>query len=384
MIVNDARLFFDEIKNPVVAVTGTRGKTTTVNWLNFTLNSSGKKALLGGNSSDVALLSLVEKLEPKTTAVVELSSWQLEFLPGAKRAPDIAVITNLYPDHLNRYGGMSDYARAKAEIFCGQTRGQILILNADNKWTAFFLNQRPRSRIYFFSTRVLPSGKWGVFIKNGALFFKSNEGTEEVISRKAMDVLKGRGGHNLANFTATALAAHLAGVPWLKIARAIPKLPDVKYREEIVLRKNNLTVVNDSAATSPDATLAAIRRFSTQGKVILITGGTDKNLDFGPLARAIKKALAPDQVLFLNGSATQKLIKELMAIRYFGNDKANLYEDLPGIINYTRRFLRHGEDENIVVLFSPGAASFEKFKNEFDRGEKFNLYSRQVFGKPIK
>ncbi len=379
MIVNDARLFFDEVKSPVVAVTGTRGKTTTVNWLQFILNSAGKRALLGGNSSDVALLSLAENLKSKTTAVVELSSWQLEFLPEAKHAPDIAIITNLYPDHLNRYGGMSDYARAKAGIFSGQKKGQALILNAENKWTRFFLGQKPRSRTYFFSTRSLPKGRRGVFIKNGALFFKSKEGTEEVISREAMDVLKERGEHNLANFAATALAAHLAGVPWFKIARAIPKLPDVKYREEIVLRNKNLTVVNDSAATSPDATLAAIRRFLKQGQVVLITGGTDKNLDFKPLAREIKKTLQPERVMFLNGSATKKLIQELKKLHYFKNLGINLSEDLGGAIDCTTKVMRRKGGVNWVVLFSPGAASFEKFKNEFDRGEKFNLYSRQAF-----
>ncbi len=389
MIVNDARIFFDEVKNPIVAVTGTRGKTTTVNWLNFILNASGQKALLGGNSSEVALLSLIAKLKPKTTAVVELSSWQLEFLPDAKRAPDIAIITNLYPDHLNRYAGMHDYARAKAGIFRQQMKNQILILNAESKWTPFFLREKPKAQIYFFSTRMLPNGRRGVFIKNGALFFRSSEGTEEVLSSAAMRPLAGRGEHNLANFAAAALAAHLIGTPWFKIAGVIPHLPDVKYREEIILRRENLIIVNDSAATSPDATLAALRRFSKEAQVILIAGGTDKNLDFGPLARAIKKTLAPDRVLFLNGSATTKLMKELKRVGFLVK-RSRVFEKLPDIL----KSIQHTEYginscpssipyAKFCILFSPGAASFEKFKNEFDRGQKFTQYVRKYFSERV-
>ncbi|MCL4403845.1 UDP-N-acetylmuramoyl-L-alanine--D-glutamate ligase, partial [Patescibacteria group bacterium] len=393
-IVNDARSFFDAVPSPVIAVTGTRGKTTTVNWTSFILNTGGKKAILGGNSSDVALLNLAGKLKQDTTAVVELSSWQLELLPGAKRAPGIAVVTNLYPDHLNRYGGMKDYALAKAGIFGGQKRAQALVLNADNGWTRFFLSRKPRSKIYFFSARSLPDGKQGVFTKNGALFFRTNGGTEEVISAGAMEPLKEKGEHNLANFMAAALASHLAGVAWANIARTIHDLPDIKYREEVVLRKNGRSVVNDSAATSPDATVAAIRRFSRQGRIILITGGTDKNLDFKPLAREIKKMLPPEQVCFLNGSATQKLIAELRKTD-FKVPSRQIFEALPDILvaiknseyrienrgsgaQKRRPSIRHSQ---FTVLFSPGAASFEKFKNEFDRGERFNLYSQKLFKK---
>ncbi len=377
VIVNDARLFFDEVKNPVIAVTGTRGKTTTVNWMNFILNASGKRSLLGGNSSYVALLDLAGDLKPGKTAVVELSSWQLEFLPGAQRAPDIAVITNLYPDHLNRYAGIKDYAAAKAGIFSGQTQRQALILNAESKWTEFFLARKPKAQVYFFSTRFLPEGKPGVFMKGGALFFRTKEGTEEVVSRGSMAVLEKKGEHNLANFAAAALAAHLAGAPWFEIAHAAFDLPDVKYREQVVLKKKGLMIVNDSAATSPDAVVAAIRRFKNDGRLLLMTGGTDKNLDFKPLAKEVKKTLPPEQNLFLDGSATKKLLKELKRMDYFRGSKTGLHDDLAGMIDSAARLLRRSKKEKWVVLFSPGAASFEKFKNEFDRGRKFDLYCRQ-------
>jgi UDP-N-acetylmuramoylalanine--D-glutamate ligase len=151
-------------------------------------------------------------------------------------------------------------------------------------------------------------------------------------------------------------------------------------------------IVNDSAATSPDATINAIERFKKYKKLILITGGTDKNLDFKDLAKKIKKEIKPENLILLNGSATKKLIKELRKIKYPLIEE-NIFEDLKGLvyrgltliltqINADKNIRDHQRDKNprksalypglSVVLFSPASASFEKFKNEFDRGKKFN------------
>ncbi len=375
LLVNDARIFFDVAEGAVIAVTGTRGKTTTTNWIAYFLRLRNKDIVAGGNSSEVALLDLADKIEHKSIpSVVELSSWQLELLPGARRAPDIAVITNLYPDHLNRYKNIKGYARAKANIFRGQDRDQKLVLNYDNPWTKFFLGLRPRSKTYFFSLKRLPRGEDGIFVKNGALFFQETGSAEEVISEKAISLVKGRGEHNIMNLMAASLAAHLSGISWFEIAAAVRNLPEIKYREEVVLERENLRVVNDSTATSPDAVVAAIRRFGSHDP-ILITGGTDKNLDFKPLAREIKKAVRLKNLFLLNGSATQKLIRELKKIGYFSKERPQLFEDLEKLLISVRE---HSRRSRCVVLFSPGAASFEKFKNEFDRGEKFNALVRSL------
>jgi UDP-N-acetylmuramoylalanine--D-glutamate ligase len=378
LLINDARIFFDVVENPVIAVTGTRGKTTTTNWIAHFLRTRNKSVAVAGNSSNLALLDLADRLKSKKMpVVVELSSWHLERLPGSKYAPEIAVITNLYSDHLNRYKGMKSYARAKAGIFKGQKRDQRLILNDDNRWTGFFLKLRPKAKIYFFSLKHLPKSKNGIFLKKGSLFFQENGRSEEVISESAVLLTRKRGEHNVMNLMAAALAAHLAGISWFEIAAAVRSLPEIKYREETILEKEGLRVINDSAATSPDAVVAAIRRFHGDGRLILMTGGTDKNLDFKPLAREIQNTLVPENVFFLSGGATKRLIAELDRLKYFKKERPQTFEDLELIVEKIKALLPKFYALPCTILFSPGAASFEKFKNEFDRGEKFNEYIRK-------
>lgn len=379
LLVNDARIFFDSIPNPVVAVTGTRGKTTTVNWIAHFLKPKYSRAIAAGNSSAVALLALADNLKGKENpAVIELSSWQLELLPGSRRAPEVAVITNIYPDHLNRYKSLGDYALAKANIFKGQNKNQKLILNADNPWADFFLKQRPRAHIFFFSKKPLSKNRNGVFIKNRSVYFKNGRWTEKVISEKIPGEFSSRGEHNLENLLVSLLASHLMGMEWAALAKNIKTLPDILYREQIILKKKNLTVVNDSTATSPDAVIAAVKRFAPQGDTILITGGTDKNLPFNAWARAIKQHLKPNQIYFLNGSATKKMIAALGKVGCFKKEPPWIFEDLAGILLFVKAGINSKKDT--IVVFSPGAASFEKFKNEFDRGEKFSKYAREIFG----
>ncbi|MFZ2603481.1 MAG: Mur ligase family protein, partial [Candidatus Omnitrophota bacterium] len=142
---NEASLFFRFCKNPVIAVTGTRGKTTTVNWIHHFLKQKYPNSVLTGNSSDNPMLKVLDGLDGKSPVVAELSSWHLELLPQSGKSARVAVITNLLPDHLNRYKNLSEYASAKANIFKHQTKDDFLILNKNNKWTKFFLNQKPQS-----------------------------------------------------------------------------------------------------------------------------------------------------------------------------------------------------------------------------------------------
>lgn len=367
ILTNDAKIFFDSVENPIIAVTGTRGKTTTTNWITHLLKGKYSKVVAAGNSSDIALLDLASRLsDKKTPVIIELSSWQLEFLNNSDRGPDIAVITNIYPDHLNRYKNIRDYASAKANIFKNQKVGQFLILNKDNDWTRFFLIKKPRASIYFFSghdkkiisdkKNILPAGFLNKFILE-------------------------KGEHNVANLLAAAAAARLFGLNWLEIKKRIKNLPAISYRQEVILKKNNLAIINDSAGTSPDAVIAAIERFRKQGRVFLVTGGTDKNLIFKDLAQKIKEDIGPSDLFLLNGSATKKLLKELEKMRYFKNQPVRLFEDLGNLLKTAN--LYSGQiglaKEKRFLVFSPGAASFEKFKNEFDRGDKFNSLVKKIF-----
>lgn len=352
---NEASLFFRFCKNPIIGVTGTRGKTTTANWVHHFLKQKFKKPALTGNSADNTMLKALDKLDSTTPVVVELSSWHLELLTKSERAPHIAIITNLYPDHLNRYKNITAYALAKAKIFKHQSPNDFLILNKKNKWTKIFINQKPRSRILYPHTSFI---EHRVFDKRFADQF---------------------GEHNLQNLKTAALAAHIAGVSWDLINKALPTLPQIKFREEVVYHHGQLTVINDTTATSPDATIAALKRFSYQGQtLILITGGTNKNLDYKDWGKSVKKFVAEENLFLLDGSATEKMLAELTKTKYFKKEP-RLFRQLDELLRSALKSAKISK-QKITVLFSPAAASFEKFKNEFDRGEQFNKFlKKRVF-----
>lgn len=378
-IINDLGIFLNEVKNPVIAVTGTRGKTTTTNWIAHFLSGKYTGVKASGNSSRDALLELLPRIEKKKKipAILELSSFQLECAENTKRTPDIAIITNLFRDHLNRHGSMREYARAKANIFKYQTSRQILILNKDNAWTAYFLKTRPKSRIYFISKEG-QNMRNGLSVSSRGVFFFERGKKKMVFSPSIVDTIHRRGDHNMYNFLCAALAAYHAGITWKDIATRAENLPAIQYRQEIVFKKNGITVVNDTTATSPEGAIAAINRFGSF-QTIFITGGTDKNLEYKEWAKHVKKNIPPENLFFLGGSATKKMIHALNKMRYFEKNRPAIFSDLRGVMRAVeKRMMRR--DFFSTVVFSPGAASFEKFKNEFDRGEKFNALVQKIFG----
>jgi UDP-N-acetylmuramoylalanine--D-glutamate ligase len=375
-IENDASFFFRFAKNGTIGVTGTRGKTTITNWIASILATKYGEVRASGNTPQNAFLKEMERTsKTNIPAVAELSSWQLETMPASEKAPHVAVITNLFPDHLNRYkGGIEEYAAAKANIFKHQTENDFLILNADNEWTPFFLMQKPKAKIYYFSKTPITREWNGVFVKNDKIIFRENRKERELLSVKGFAEKMGE--HNMQNLLATVLAVtlfenNLTPSTRLRInKKMIDTLPQVPFRQEIIFSGRGLMVVNDSAGTSPDAVIAAIRRFSNLGvqppsKIVLITGGTDKDLQFADLAKEIKKSVPTKNLILLSGSATQKLTKELYSL---GGLTSKLYETLDECVDAAFAALINKKG---TIVFSPGAASFEKFKNEFDRGEKF-------------
>lgn len=374
-IENDASLFFRYSTNPVIAVTGTRGKTTTTLWIAELLKKQYPKVLPSGNTPDNALLKEFDRINGKNVpAVVELSSWQLEYLPVSGKAPHIAVITNLYPDHLNRYANITAYAAAKANIFQLQHGDDFLVLNYDNAWTTFFLKKKPKGIVFFVSMKSLPKKLNGLFVRNGMIAFRFDGIEQKLFSVKKF--LAEKGSHNLENLLHALIAVKLYD-PTVPLSEALAlKLPTPRMRQEVIYQKGSLTVVNDSCATSPDGTIAAIKRFSRFGapvsKLVLICGGTDKELEFGELAKAIKKYVPPEQLILLEGTATTKLQKALQQQKMSRSDLDMIsFENLDSCVDEAFRVVQRLKGKK-VILFSPGAASFEKFLHEFDRGEQFN------------
>jgi UDP-N-acetylmuramoylalanine--D-glutamate ligase len=343
IIENELTLFyaFSKSKN-IVAITGTRGKTTTANWAAHFLKSLNPNTSLIGNSPDKPLLQEIKNVNDSSFIVLEVPSYNLEMVDGKNFKPHVAVITNLYQDHLNRHKTIENYALIKANIFKGQEQNDFLILNKENNWTEFFIGQKPKSKIIFYDEQH------GFY-------------PEEI-----EEFVKKWGEHNLYNLFAAAAAASATGVSTEQIKSSIPTLPQIKFRQEKVFENDNVSIYNDTASTSPESSIAAMKRFSSnQDKVVFISGGTDRELEFKQWAKVVQKLVEPENLILLSGSATEKMKKEL------GWKNFNELNTLEECFKKALELVKSQNKANII--FSPGSKSFEKFKNEFDRGENFNL-----------
>lgn len=370
-VENDASLFLRYARRPVIAVTGTRGKTTTTDWVAQFLSKKFTAARASGNTPENALLREIGRRIPtETPHVAELSSWQLELAPFAQRSAHIAVITNLYRDHLNTYDGMEDYADAKANIFAHQGPDDVLILNREDAWTPYFLAKRPKSRVLFFSRKKLPARFDGLFIRDGYAIVRER-GRERRLVRVSRFTER-FGQHNLANLLAAMLAVRSFDPSWSFTEKELMALRAPRMRQEIIHDSPLMRIVNDSTATSPDGTVAALKRFSEDSSVLLIMGGTDKDLEFVALARAIKRRVPPERLTLLSGTATDVLRRELLRVGYLPPAPK---ETLDACVEEAIR-RANGAKKKVTVLLSPGAASFGKFLHEFDRGERFTALVR--------
>jgi UDP-N-acetylmuramoylalanine--D-glutamate ligase len=297
--------------------------------------------------------------------VLELSSFQLEYADENSASPHIAVITNIYNDHLNRYGKFDVYAKMKFNIFRNQTADDFLILNADEDITKEILKKKPKSKIYYVSHKPLPKNMQGLYFSDNSIYLKHSDGTKMVLKKT------GFSRHEKANLLCALLCAHLSNVSWEVMKTKLHDLPIAPLRQEIIVNNNKLKVVNDSAGTSPDATIAAIEKFGEEDDFVLISGGTDKDLDFSALAEKINDNVPPKNLYLLTGNGTDKLVKELKNHQYVTK---NIHNNLAKLVKEVAK-----NHETGTIVFSPGGASFEKFKNEYDRGRKFNLLARKYF-----
>lgn len=370
-IENDTSLFFQYDPHVKIAITGTRGKTTTTLFVADLLKKKYPLTLPSGNTPKNALLKEYTRIKGKDVPVVaELSSWQLEYLPTAKKAPHIALITNLFPDHLNRYRGMNDYANAKAGIFRHQQEGDYLILNKENIWTAYFLKKKPKGLVFFVSKKPLTKTENGIYLKGDMLIFQADETIQKLFSIKRFALE--RGIHNLENMMGAVLAVKLFD-PTISITESdVLRLATPIMRQEVVYKKGNTQIVNDSCATSPDGTIVAVERFAKEGTLLVIVGGTDKSLEYAALARYLRKKMKKEHVILLAGSATKKLQAG------FGPFQPDVHENLIECVREAALRMQKIKGKK-TLLFSPGAASFEKFLHEFDRGEKFNALVKKYF-----
>ncbi len=352
-------LFFLLCPAPIIGITGTKGKTTTTLLTGAMLKAKDARTVVAGNLR-VSALELLDQIDATTPVVLELSSWQCEGLEAHKLSPHIACITNLYPDHLNRYKDMADYAAAKALIFVNQKPDDCVILNADQEASHDFARQA-RSRIVWFSRKQRVDG---VYVSGDEILYQpSNQTTTHapltIASRRDIGLI---GEHNVENVLAATALALAADVAPEQIRSALQDFRGAPHRLEVVRELNGVRYVNDTTATAPAAAIAALKAIGDD--IILIAGGADKSLDFETLGRSA--SLRAKAILLLEGSATEKL-DEMIRYGGGGNKIVGRFNSLRDAVAQAHTIARDGD----TVLLSPGCASFGMFNNEFERGDQF-------------
>lgn len=362
-VQTDLSLFLARCPAPVLAVTGSKGKSTTAAALAAVLRADHPGARLGGNIGR-SPLEFLNELTAAAPVVLELSSWQLGDLRGrGLLAPAVAVVTNLLRDHQNRYASMEAYLQDKRVIAAGQPPDATLVLNADDPQHRRFADGAA-ARVVLFSTRRRPAGD-GAWLADGAGRV-SVGGRRGAAFDAAPGAAAGLGGRAItANLLAAAAAAAAFGSEPATIRRALNRFDGLPHRLEPVGQAAGVRFVNDSAATIPEAVAAALA--AVPAPVVLLAGGADKDLDFSALAAS---AGSLRRCVLLAGSATAKLGA---ALRGAGVRCDGPFDSLEDAFVAALRAAEPGA----TVLLSPGCASFGMFRNEFDRGDRFRALVRR-------
>ncbi len=355
----DSSLFFALCKVPIIGVTGSKGKTTTATLIAHILEHAGKEVVRVGISR-VGVLGVLDTITEESVVVFELSSWRLSALTQVKKSPHIAVVTNIYPDHLDYYKTMAAYVADKKNIFLFQKKSDVVIASFDNELVREMVQDAP-------GTLLCTSVEQGIEGDGGWLAHEtlliSENGKEQVLLPLEEMPLVGK--HNSSNILLAALATLAYGLSMKEVRLGIKSFPGVPHRLEKIAEKNGVTYYNDTTATIPDAAVAALRSFSQP--VILIAGGSDKELDGTLLAEEIPRHTKG--LVLLPGAGTEKLIWALKVLsqKSGGEQSFQMATSMIEAVTLATQVARKGD----VVLLSPGAASFGLFQNEFDRGDQF-------------
>lgn len=355
-VETDISIFLSLNKRPVIAVTGSKGKSTTVSAIYHVLKDTIPGSKLGGNITVSPLTFADECMEENSAPVIlELSSWQLADLKGkGVLTPKTAVITNIMPDHQNRYASMDEYVADKKLIYMDIPKDGYLVCSDDDKYGSIFAKET-NSRVMYISKDPLPGNTEGAYLENGTGYIRINGHTEPVLPSDV--ALKGP--HNRMNLLYAASVLYLEGISGRMIAKQLSAFNGIPHRLEKVAEVNGALWYNDSAATIPQATAAAVKSFN--GRILLICGGTDKELEFNGFEEAMR---IPETIYLLKGSATDRM---LPIIKKTGTPFKGPFSSLKEAVEAAAEDTRPGDS----VLFSPGATSFGMFLNEFDRGNQF-------------
>jgi UDP-N-acetylmuramoylalanine--D-glutamate ligase len=360
-VIGEVELAWRAAPAPLVAVTGTNGKSTTTSMIGHILNSCGKRCLVGGNlAPGRPLCQLAGEAGAGDLIAAEVSSFQLETVSGFR--PKVAVVTNITPDHFDRHPDLGSYARTKARLFENQVPGDFAVLNRDDANVRKYC--RPKSEVLEFS-REGKVGK-GAWSDGRTLFIAENEESLRLMSASELKV---PGGHNVENALAAAAACRALGCGPEEMGRALGSFSGVPHRLELVAEIDGISYVNNSMCTNPAAGAASLRAF--EGRVVVIAGGREKGLDMGPYLREIAARAAAVVLIGESRSGMEKSLKEL------GYGQVRRAESLEQAVEAAASLAA----PQGTVLFSPGCSSFDMFRDFEERGEVFKAAVRRAAGR---
>lgn len=353
IVTSEIEMLMEMAPCKIIGVTGSEGKTTTTSLIYAILNDAGYNCYLGGNIG-IPLFTKLSEILPNDILVLELSSFQLM---NMKVSPNISVVTNITPNHLNIHSSYEEYINAKKCIIESQTEDDIVVLNYDNEITRELAKSANGKVIFFSGKNKLDNG----YIVDDTIIKECDDKLRKHILD--VDDVKLRGQHNYENIC-TALAATRTLVKPDDAVKTICEFDSVEHRLEFVREINGVKWYNDSASSSPSRTIAGLNAYKED--IILIAGGYDKNLDYEPLAKPIVDKV---KALILMGNTAKKILTVVNLELEKARKDIPIYmcEEFEDTVIIANQLAKPGQ----VVLFSPASASFDMFKNFADRGRKF-------------
>lgn len=349
-VLSELELAYWYAQSPIIAITGTNGKTTTTTLVGEIFKNAGIQTCVGGNIG-LPLVLEVEKYGPEDVIIAEVSSFQLECIEKFK--PKVSLLLNFTPDHLDRHGNMENYIAAKARIYENQDPGDYTILNYDDPGVAA-LGTKTSGKVIFFSRRH--KLEEGIFVENGNIILKLGTTAVKVCGTKDVFI---KGAHNLENALAAVGAAAVMGVPVEVIGRTLRDFQGVAHRLELVAEINGVKYINDSKGTNPDASIKALEAYDEP--IVLLAGGRNKGSDFTEFAHKVKEKV---RTLVVLGECKAE-IKD--AVSKTGFTAIYDAEDFDDAVRMAAKMSEAGQ----IVLLSPACASWDMFKNFEERGERF-------------
>jgi len=358
-LTNDTQVFMEAVPCKTIGITGSAGKTTTTTLVgNMAKIALGGRVFIGGNIGD-PLINYVDDMRPDDLAILEISSFQLDQMTIS---PNIAAILNITPNHLDRHGTMEAYTAAKARILEFQDDRDVAILGCDDQG-AWGLRYKVKGELFTFSLHDLDAGLNGAYLHDGLLNLRDGSAYLPLMMRERIHL---RGDHNVSNVLAAFTIGHAAGFALDAMLEAVEDFRGVAHRLELVRELRGVRWYNDSIATAPERSMAAIHSFDEP--IVLMLGGRDKNLPWEDIAGLVYERV--DHVV-LFGEAAEKINLTLANSKVKKRSvDIRRAKNLKEAVQTAAQVAQDGD----VVLLSPGGTSFDEFKDFAERGEAFRKW----------